>query len=637
MAFLRSKWAPLSLIVVFLLLSYWRVAQCGFIWDDDDYVTENPVLRTWGGLASIWFEPTSLPQYYPLVHSSFWLEYRLWGLSAFGYHLVNVILHGFSAFVLLRLGRRLAVPGIWFASLWFLVHPVHVESVAWITERKNVLSLLCYLLAAERWLRWHDDQDQRSYMIGSLWLLGALWSKTVTASLPAALLIVIWWRDGKLTKRAIMAALPWFVVGAALGWYTVHLEATHVGAADAPWQLAGMQRVLVAGAACWFYFGSLLLPFDTCFNYPRWDVQEPSIWLTVAPIAALVMVVGTWLLRGRIGRGPCAMLLLFGGTLVPAIGFFDVYPFRYSFVADHFQYHASVGVIVAVSAFATKLLTSQAETIRVAVAGVWLVVMSVTTMTLLPQYDSFERLWTMTLEKNPRSALSLVNLGGIATDAQKFDMARDYLTRALAIDDTSDEANANLGVVEHSSGNREAAKKYYLRALELAPNEPNTRNNLAVLFLDEGNTKEAIRLTTEALAIDPNYLTARGTLGHALAKTRKWQKAIVELEWGLRSNPTVLEWRLSMATCLLALNEHSKAAGHALFAIKNHPQDQESRRLFAKAMAKYLRSEPAASVRQKAVAAIQKGGVEPSSLLPLIAAELRSLGANAQASAISGS
>ncbi|MGK0201811.1 MAG: tetratricopeptide (TPR) repeat protein, partial [Planctomycetota bacterium] len=650
MALLRSKWAPLSLVVVFLVLAYWRVTQCGFIWDDDDYVWQNPVLRSWGGLGQIWFEPTSLPQYYPLVHTSFWLEAHLFGLPPFGttmekanewatgYHLVNVVLHGMSAMVLLRLGRRMAVPGILFAALWFLVHPVHVESVAWVTERKNVLSLLCYLLAAERWLRWHDgphrfdsdgsrkeatrersgDTRRRDYVIGSLWLLGALWSKTVTASLPAALLIIIWWRDGKITKRAFMGALPWFVVGASLGWFTVYLEATHVGAADAPWQLQGMQRIAVAGGACWFYFGSLLWPFDTCFNYPRWDVNPPSILLWAAPVAALLAVVGAWLMRARIGRGATAALLLFGGTLVPAIGFFDVYPFRYSFVADHFQYHASLGLIVAFSAVLARLLQQRAgETVAVAVGGVWLVVMSFTTQAALHEYRDFKTLWTITLEKNPNSMLSLANLGGLATDARDLAAARDYLTRALAIDDTGNEANVNLGIIEQLSGNPEAAKKYYLRGLALKPNDPNVRNNLAVLAIEATDYLEAIRLTREALVIDPSYYTAHATLGWALTETKQWQAAMPELEWVLQRTPDVLETRRRAVRCLLGLKQPGPAAGNALLAVKNYPGDAEARALCASALAVAFQNELPTGLRAKLTGVIQKGGVNPTPMLPL--------------------
>ena len=650
MALLRSKWAPLSLVVVFLVLAYWRVTQCGFIWDDDDYVWQNPVLRTWGGLWQIWFEPTSLPQYYPLVHTSFWLEANLFGLPpadatmqqanewATGYHLVNVILHGMSAMVLLRLGRRLAVPGILFAALWFLVHPVHVESVAWVTERKNVLSLLCYLLAAERWLRWHDEQSRRNYMIGSLWLLGALLSKTVTASLPAALLIIIWWRDGKITKRAILGALPWFVVGASLGWFTVYLEATHVGAADAPWQLHGMQRIAVAGGACWFYIGSLFWPFDTCFNYTRWDVNPVSMLLWSAPVSAVLAVVAAWLLRARIGRGTAAALLLFGGTLVPAIGFFDVYPFRYSFVADHFQYHASVGVIVAVSALLARLLQRRVgETVAVAAAGVWLVVMAFTTQGLLHEYKDFKTLWTRTLEKNPKSMLSLANLGGLATEARDLETARDYLTRALAIDDTGNEANVNLGIIEQLSGNPDVAKKYYLRGLALKPNDPNVRNNLAVLAIEAKEYNEAIRLAREAIGLNPTYYTAHATLGWALTEAKQWQAALLELEWVLKRTPGVLETRRRVVHCLLGLNQLGPAAGNALLAVKGHPGDIAARTLAAKALAAAFRNKPPAGLRDSLINAIRNGGVDPGPLLSLVAEQLRKLGAVAQADAVIGS
>jgi hypothetical protein len=178
---------PRVVLLVFGLLAaiaYAPVFDCGFIWDDDDYVTQNPVLRTWGGLASIWLQPRSLPQYYPLVHSTFWLEYRLWGLHPAGYHVVNVLLHTLAAFQLWRFCGQLGVRFGLVAAVWFLVHPVHVESVAWVTERKNVLSLLLALLAARQWLVWHEHGRARALAIGSVAFVLALASKTVVATLP---------------------------------------------------------------------------------------------------------------------------------------------------------------------------------------------------------------------------------------------------------------------------------------------------------------------------------------------------------------------------------------------------------------------------------------------------------------------
>jgi protein O-mannosyl-transferase len=647
MDFLRSKWAPHCLIVAFAVLAYWRVTTCGFIWDDDDYVWQNPVLRSWGGLAQIWFEPESLPQYYPLVHTTFWIEARLFGLPPFGtgmadanqwalgYHVVNVALHALSVFVLLRLGRRLAVPGILFASLWFLVHPVHAESVAWVTERKNVLSLLCYLLAAERWLNWHDEHQPRQYAIGSLWLMGALWSKTVTASLPAALLIVIWWRDGKITKRAILGALPWFIVGAGLGAFTVYLEATHVGAADAPWQLVGMQRIAVAGSACWFYLWSLFWPFDVCFNYPRWDVNSPTLLLQIAAPAAVLAVVVTWLLRARIGRGVAASLLLFGGTLVPAIGFFDVYPFRYSFVADHFQYHASLGVIVAASACGAVCLRRwMGEAVVASIAGVALTLLAITTSHALHDYRDFETLWKRTLEKNPYSMLSLANLGGLATESRDLTSARDYLQRALAIDDTSNEANVNLGIIEQLSGNPDLAKKYYLRGLELKPNDPNVRNNLAVLAIEAGDYVAAVGLAREAVEIDPTYYTGHATLGWALTEVKEWQSAMVELQWVLGRTPGVLETRRRLVQCLLGLGKTSLAASHAMFALREYPADKESLRLCVTSLAAVFGNQPVVGLRKKLHSALSKGKVDALKVMPLVAEEFARRGQLEHAAAL---
>ena len=649
MDLLRSKWAPISLIVIFALLSYGRVVQCGFIWDDDDYVWQNPVLRTWGGLWQIWFEPTSLPQYYPLVHTSFWLEANVFGLPpdgasreianqwALGYHLVNVTLHAISAFILFRLGKTLRLPGILFAALWFLVNPIHVESVAWVTERKNVLSLLCYLLAAERWIRWHDEQSNRSYLIGSLWLLGALWSKTVVASLPAALLIVVWWRDGKITKRATVGTIPWFVVGALLGCFTVYLEATHVGASNAPWQLVGVERILVAGSACWFYLGSLYWPFDTCFNYLRWELDPPSMLLWLGPILAVLGVGVTWMMRARIGRGPLAVLLLFGGTLVPAIGFFDVYPFRYSFVADHFQYHASIAVLVASSAMLHGLLSSRlSATVTTSIAGLWLLVLSITSMGLLDQYKDFKTLWEHTLAKNPNSTLALTNLGGIATEARDLDSARNFLTRCIALDDTSNEAIVSLGIVEQLDGNLAEAKRLYERGIELKPNASRARNNLAVLQLNLGNTENAIELALRAVEIDPDYYDGHVTLGWALTKAKQWQQALLELQWVLQRTPRALECRLRLVECLVGLERPSKAAAQSLAALRIVPGDTATRQLAAKTLAMALRNQPAASIRSKTTAAIENSGNESASLLPLVADSMRALGETALADAIQG-
>jgi protein O-mannosyl-transferase len=190
-------------LVVMTLFAYWpAIHEGGFIWDDDDYVTANKTLRDMSGLKDIWFSPKATPQYYPLVHSGFWIEYQLWGLHPTGYHITNVLLHAFAALLLWRLLSSLTVPGAWLAAALFALHPVHVESVAWVTERKNVLSAVFYLGAALVYLKWADTKATggrrpRAYFGALLLFICALLSKTVTASLPAALILVMWWKDGR--------------------------------------------------------------------------------------------------------------------------------------------------------------------------------------------------------------------------------------------------------------------------------------------------------------------------------------------------------------------------------------------------------------------------------------------------------
>jgi protein O-mannosyl-transferase len=137
---LTTSAPPALLLVVAVLIAYLPALQGGYIWDDNRYVTENPILPQPDGLAAIWTDPGATIQYYPMVFTTFWLEYRLWGLNPLGYHATNILLHALSALLLWAILRRLAVPGAWLAAALFALHPVHVESVAWVTERKNVLS-----------------------------------------------------------------------------------------------------------------------------------------------------------------------------------------------------------------------------------------------------------------------------------------------------------------------------------------------------------------------------------------------------------------------------------------------------------------------------------------------------------------
>jgi hypothetical protein len=318
------KVAPRLSLILLTAIAYFPTLHAGFIWDDNAYVTHNQQLRTVDGLGIIWFQPGGVPhvQYYPLTLSTFWLEYHLWGLRPAGYHLVNVLLHGLNAVLLAGVLWRLAVPGAWLATALFALHPVHVESVAWITERKNVLSGLFYLLSLGAALHVFlpaaaTTQRQRAwgwYLLAVVFFACALLSKTVTCSLPAVLVLLIWWKRGWPTRQDWLLLAPLFALGAGLSLLTVWMEKSVLNAAGEDFRFSALARCLIAGRALWFYAGKLAWPTDLSYIYPRWHIDPSAIWQYAFPLGVLAVGVGLWAARSKLGRGPLVACCFFAGS-----------------------------------------------------------------------------------------------------------------------------------------------------------------------------------------------------------------------------------------------------------------------------------------------------------------------------------
>jgi protein O-mannosyl-transferase len=348
----------LALFVITTLV-YMPVWNGQPIWDDNGHLTK-PELQSVAGLKRIWIEPGATQQYYPLVHTFFWIAHRLWGNWPYGYHFLSILLHVLSAMLMLRILRQLEIPGARLATALFALHPIQVESVAWISELKNTLSGVFYLSAGLIYLRFRSQTNGRrqstlyAFALG-LFVLGLL-SKSVIATLPAALLVVFWWKRGELSwKGDFIPLIPFFAFGAASGAVTALVERKFIGAEGADFEFSVLERVLIAGRAFWFYLGKLVWPKDLIFIYPRWHINQTVWWQYLFPLAALGLLLALWLLRRR-WRGPLAAFLLYGGTLFPALGFVNVYPFLYSFVADHFQYLACVAPLtLAAAVIATSI------------------------------------------------------------------------------------------------------------------------------------------------------------------------------------------------------------------------------------------------------------------------------------------
>ncbi len=559
-------------LVVATFLTYLPAMHGEFIWNDADYVTA-PALRSSHGLWRIWFEVGATEQYYPLLHSAFWVQHKLWGDWATGYHVSNILLHALSACVLAAVLRRLEIglAARWLAAFIFALHPVYVESVAWISEQKNTLSLLFYLVAALLYLRFDAERRKGAYLAATGVFVLALLSKSVTATLPPALLVVLWWRRGRLSWRGdVVPLLPWFVLGAAMGLFSAWVEKTHIGAQGAEFALTFGQRCLLAGRIAWFYLGKLLWPSDLVFIYPRWTVDPSVAWHWLFSLGALALLAGLWAWRDR-SRAPLAAVLFFGGSLFPTLGFFNVYAFLYSFVADHWQYLPSIGIVVLVSAGIVRALERTPAAVRVTVPVVLVVALACLSFQQSKMYVNLRTFYTETVARNPRAWMAHNNLGNLLRDRGELAAARTHLEAALRVRPDLLKAHNNLGNVLRDLKLPGEAIGHYRRALALDGNYFEAHNNLATVLRQEGDKENALQHAMRAIQLDPEHADARNNLGMILRDLGRLREAIAEFERALRLRPGMAPAHLNLALCYSMTGQNALSVQHYQEARRLNP------------------------------------------------------------------
>ena len=590
----RARAAGTFLLLAATALAYLPAFRAGFIWDDPVYVAENHTLRSLDGLRQIWLVPGAVIQYYPLVFTTFWIEYHLWGLNPAGYHAVNVALHGLNAILVWLLLRRLEVRWAWVAAAIFALHPVHVESVAWITERKNTLSTLFYLLSLRAYLGFrplqtggpHAGGNRSFYALAVAAFAAALLSKTVACSLPAAILLLTWWKRGRIGWRDILPLLPFFVLGLGLSLVTISMEAEHVGAEGPEWNLSFLDRVLIAGRALWFYLSKLIWPAGLAFTYHRWEIDDRVWWQYLYPAAALAVVLGLWAARRRIGRGALTAALFFAGTLFPALGFISVYPMRYSFVADHFQYLASLGLIVlAVAVVGTGLgrLGPAGRKAAPVLATAVLLALAVGVQRQSRVYHDILTLWRDTVAKSPQSAIANNNLG-VELDKRGLSVeAILYLQAAVRLRPNDIKYVNNLANAYGNAGRFDQALEAYSLALRLDPRSARTYYNLGTTCGQMGRDEQAVEQLTQALRINPGIDAARQNLvapllrrAEALLADRQPQQAVDLLTETLPYVPQSAAVRVTLCRALGASGQSRRAIACYRECLQRHPDLPEA-------------------------------------------------------------
>jgi tetratricopeptide (TPR) repeat protein len=592
----------LALILLLTLVIYTPSLNGTRLWDDDGHITR-PELQSVNGLYRIWTELTATQQYYPLLHSAFWLEHKLWGDSVLGYHLVNLFWHMCAVSLFYLVLTRLKIPGALFAAAIFAVHPVMVESVAWISEQKNTLSAVFYLSAMLVYLGFDDSRLRSRYFLAlGLFVLGLL-TKTVTATLPAALLVIFWWQRGKLSwKRDVWPLMPFFVLGALSGTFTAWIERTLIGAEGAGFEMTFVERFLLAGRVIWFYLGKLFWPANLMFVYPRWKIDASEAWQWSFSIGVLGVTVGLLLSRKR-WRGPLAGWLLFVGTLFPVLGFLNVFPFIFSFVADHFQYLASLGMITVVAAGTAQGISRLKTAGRIAASCFCVIVVVTLAMLSVRQskmYSDVFMLYRTTLARNSECWLAYNNLGELLAKTNREE-GMTYYQAALRIRPEYPEALNNVGYELTQSGRYQEAIEYLEHAVRANPRFSKSRNNLGIALFYLGRVPEATEQFRLAVEINPKDAEAQSSYGNVLSRAGEIDDAIAHYKEAVRLRPSFVEIHRRLGELLGQRGQLQEAIEHYQAALQHQPDFVDIYTDLAAAFASTSQSQEAIATAQKGI------------------------------------
>jgi len=583
----HRTWLLALVLVIATFVAYLPAMRAGFIWDDDDHLTANPAMTAPHGLRMIWSSLT-VSRYYPLTLTTFWLQRRLWGLNPLPYHVVNITLHALNGILFFLVLRRLRVRAAWLAAMLWALHPVNVESAAWITELKNTQSGVFFFLAVLCFLRF-DAQERRGwYVLTLLCALAAMLSKPSTTVLPLVLLLCVWWNRGRWQRTDIARIIPLVGLALAMSALTVIEQRRAVLAAHTgEWHLGRATRLIIAGKTIWFYAAKVLWPVHLMFVYPRWAVDATSLssWM---PLAGLVGV-GLILWRYRRRPGPRAALFgcgCFVVALLPVLGFLDVYYFRFSFVADHFQYLASASLVALAAGAGTALCdraTARGKHVGAAVATVILFVLGSLTWRQAHCYRDAQTLWQDTIAKNPQCWLGQYNLGLALLRQGRLQEATEHWEQALQIKPDLAQAHYNLGNALLQDGKIQEAIAHYEQALRADPDLAEAHHNLGIALEQADRVQEAVGHYQQALRINPDYAKAHNSLGNALLRAGKLQEAIGQYEQALRIDPGLADAHYNLGIALEQAGQAENAIQHYEQALRINPDFAQAQIALARA------------------------------------------------------
>jgi len=609
-AWFSRDWLLGLILVLAVILTYSPVWRAGYVWDDEGLVTTNPCIVGPLGLKEIW--TTSAADICPLVLTTFWVEHALWGLVPLPYHLVNILLHAACAVMLWQVLRSLQVSGAWLGAALWALHPVQVESVAWITEMKNTESGLFFLLSIfffVSWLRARDLDGQSrwdwNYGLTLIFAALAMASKSSTVILPVVLCLCAWWMEGRWQWRNVARVAPIFLMSIAACVLSIWTQSLNLAIdPDPQWVRTWPERLVTAGDAVWFYPGKLLWPHPLMTVYPRWQIDAGQ-WFSYLPLLAVIVVLFIlWLKRATWARSCFLVVAYFLLALLPALGLVDNTIFQFSLVFDHFQYLASMGPLMLVGAAMTRwadFIIPGRSWLQSSLCGGLLLVLGILSWQHSWAYENEETLWTDTLAKNPDSCPVHNNLGIAFLQKGRVDEAIEQCQKALKIKPDYAQAHYNLGNALVQKGQVDEAIAQFQKALKINPNYAQAHYNIGHALLQKGQVSEAIARFQKALKIKPNYADAHNNFGEALLQKGQVDEAIAQFQKALGINPHDAKAVSNLGAALAQKGALDEAIEQYQKALKIDPKLAGVNYNFANALLQKRRLDEAIEQYQKAL------------------------------------
>ncbi len=572
-----------AVILVLAFVIYFPALHGEFLWDDLPVFIDHPIITSANGLETIWIKTVWLTTDFPLTLTTFWLEHRLWGNNPTGYHVTNILLHAFGAILLWRVLLRLKIRGAFLAALIFAVHPVCVASVAWISERKNTLSLVFFFLSLLFFLRSQESgvRNQNSkahprlfYFCSLVSFFLALSSKTSIVALPVVLLGIVWWQHGKITVRDFLRSIPYFLLAIVFGLLTIHSQADTAIQGQVVQIETFPARLAESAWAIWFYLWKIFLPTKLTPIYPHWELAKLSL-LSLLPLAALAgMFFFFWQNRKSWGRHGLLALGYFVVILFPVLGFFNMYFLIFSRVADHWQYTALIGIIVFVVAGMSYLLEKKfsiTRDTRIGLGAAVVIALCILTYNHAKIYASEAKLWSDTIKKNPKAWMAYNNLGRILYSQGEIEESIRLFTESLRMNPNHAETHNNYGLALTGQKKLDQAVAEFLEAIRIKPGQSKFHFNLGIALGQQRKFEAAEASYNEALRLQPNYANVHNNLSSLLNKMGRSDKALEHGLHALQVKPNFPEAHYNTANAFLALGKMNEAVEHFSAALKLRP------------------------------------------------------------------